>query len=66
MWAHIRVFGGPAIIARPQIVEQGAGSTSTTIPRSARAVANLGVGPGFTFALTRRLMKLVPTGQLKK
>jgi hypothetical protein len=57
MWAHIRVFAGPAIVIRPAFTDAGAGSTpERDYPLTARVRPNLGVGPGFTFAIAKRLM----------
>ena len=56
MWAHIRAFAGPAVLIRPEIEEPGAGDVVTVFPTTARVRPNIGVGPGFTFTLSQRLM----------
>lgn len=55
LWAHLRVFAGPALIVRPAHEETSAGQT-VRIPTSTIARPNIGGGPGFAFALSRRLM----------
>ena len=57
MWAHIRAFAGPALLIRPAFTQPGAGSTpDRDFPSSVRVRPNLGVGPGFTFSVAKRLM----------
>jgi hypothetical protein len=55
MWAHLRIFAGPVVLLRPPREEIIAGEIQS-FPVSARVRPNLGIGPGFTFALSRRLM----------